>query len=205
MIKASERAPILSRPMARRGALAGSRGTFGPLQFPRSSVQKSTAGRPNNHSGPPESPIVPFSKCADSEWNQSHPVTYSTVFLLLKLEESHGMFSVLSFVGLIVMQNRNRRASGTETEWTPDGQLVMQPMFRRAGQSLMFPPLRLYSSDRGRSPRSLNHPAAYSPFAAFAESSKILACCFQPWLHSLHVDLLALLLECSVGRVAMAH
>jgi len=39
-----------------------------------------------------------LSKGADSEWNQNHPVTYSTVFLLLKLEESHGLFSVRSFV-----------------------------------------------------------------------------------------------------------
>ena len=33
------------------------------------------------------------------EWSANHPVTYSTVFLLRKLEKSHGLFSVLSLVG----------------------------------------------------------------------------------------------------------
>ena len=137
-------------------------------------------GRPDKHSGPPKPPIVPFSKCADSECSQNHPVQYSTVFLLLRLEESPGLFSILSFVGLVVMQNQNRETAMNARQKACDAAHIL---VRRTEPDVSpaplgpFRPRRLVTSDP-------NHPAEYSPIATSIQSSKILARYFRSWLHS---------------------
>ena len=102
-------APILLCSVVGRVALAGSHEALsGPSNSHRVVCRNGTE-RPNNHSSPPDRIIqlYHYRRGAPIRMERESSSNIQYCLLLRKLEESHGLVSVLSLVGLILMQNRN--------------------------------------------------------------------------------------------------